>query len=376
MKKPSLFCLCCFLALAAARPALAEPEGPAVSAASAIVLEPRTGTVLYEKAPDERMLVASTTKLMTALVVLEHCPLDDIVVPTAAHAAVEGSSMLLKPGERYTVEELLYGLLLASGNDAAAALADHCAGGMEAFAALMNDRVETLGLQNTHFANSHGLDAPEHYSSARDLAAITAAAMENPVFCRMFASESYTTHGITYYNHNRLLGSCPGCVGGKTGYTRAAGRVLVSVVEREGMRLICVTISDPDDWADHAALYDAMFARWRYQTLPAEGWARVETLSGTQAYVRLDCDLKGMVLPKDSEVRLKARLPRFVYAPVMAGERAGSAGVYVDGALAVTAELRYGETVSLDRAVPLSAWERFRRVLSWSPPAGIYYLTK
>ena len=376
IKKRILLPLCTLLCLAFTCPVRAISEGPAVSAASAIVLEPRTGTVLYEKAPDKPMLVASTTKLMTALVVLEHCALDEAVIPTQAHAAVEGSSMLLRPGERYSVEDLLYGLLLASGNDAAAALADHCAGGMEAFAALMNAKAEELGLRNSHFENAHGLDAPEHYSSARDLAAITAAAMELPVFCRMFATEAYTTHGITYYNHNRLLGTCPGCIGGKTGYTRAAGRVLVSVVEREGMRLICVTVSDPDDWADHAALYDAMFARWRFLALPGTGWERIETVSGTRGFVRLDCDVLGAVLPKDSEVRLEARLPRFVYAPVAAGDRVGGITVYVDGAPAVEAELRCGETVPLDRAVPLSAWERFRRLWAWSSPAGPYYLTK
>ncbi|MBR1658934.1 MAG: D-alanyl-D-alanine carboxypeptidase, partial [Oscillospiraceae bacterium] len=345
-----------------------------VSAASAIVLEPRTGTVLYEKHPDERMLVASTTKIMTALVVLEHCALEERIVPTAAHAAVEGSSMLLKPGESYTVEEVLYGLLLASGNDAGAALADHCGGSMEGFAALMNEKAEALGLQNTHFANAHGLDAPEHYSTARDLAAITAAAMENPVFCRMFSTTQYTTHGITYYNHNQLLRTCPGCIGGKTGYTRAAGRILVSVVEREGMRLICVTVSDPNDWADHAALYDAMYARWRYVALPQEQWQSVETISGTQGYVRLVCDLRGLVLPKETETRLETRLPRFVFAPVTAGEEAGTVTLSVDGRTAATARVLYGETVARDLGASLSAWERFCRLWTNSGGAGVYYL--
>ena len=351
-------------------------EGPEIAAASAIVLEPRTGTVLFEKDPDARMLVASTTKIMTALVVLEHCGLDEIVVPTEAHAAVEGSSMLLKAGEEYTVEEVLYGLLLASGNDAGAALADHCAGSMEAFAALMNEKAAALGLQNTHFENAHGLDAPEHYSSARDLAAITAAAMENPVFCRMFATVRYETHGISYENHNQLLTTCPGCIGGKTGYTRAAGRILVSVVEREGMRLICVTVSDPNDWVDHRNLYDAMYAQWRYLTLPQSGWQQIDAISGTKALVPVRSDISAMLVPKRSEISMEVRLPRFVYAPVTAGEQAGTVDVIIDGKSAATARLYYGESVPLDRTAVLSGWERFRKLWLFSGGTGVYYLTQ
>ena len=143
---------------------LSAPKADAahLGAESAIVYEPRTGTVLFEKDADARRLIASTTKIMTALIALERCALDETVTPTAAHAAVEGSSMYLQPGEDYTVEELLYGLLLASGNDAAAALADHCAGSMEAFAALMNGKCAALGLTNTHFVNAHGLDDDDH----------------------------------------------------------------------------------------------------------------------------------------------------------------------------------------------------------------------
>ena len=223
MKKLLLGLAAALALLGSGRVAAAAPE---ISAASAIVVEPVTGTVLYEKDPDTPRLVASTTKIMTALVVLEHCDLDEILIPTAAHAAVEGSSMYLEPGAAYTVEEVLYGLLLASGNDAAAALADHCAGSMEAFAALMNEKAAALGLQNTHFENAHGLDAPEHYSSARDLAIITAEALKNPVFAQMFGTERYILHGLIYENHNRLLKTCDGCIGGKTGYTRATVSIL------------------------------------------------------------------------------------------------------------------------------------------------------
>ncbi len=345
-----------------------------VSAVSALVLEPFTDTVLYEQDADRRMLVASTTKIMTAMVVLEHCSLSELVEITPAHAAVEGSSMYLRPGEDYTVEELLYGLLLASGNDAAAALADHCAGSMEAFAALMNEKCTELELQNTHFANSHGLDAEDHYSTARDLAHITAAAMEIPAFCEMFSTQSKTIHGITYINHNKLLGSCPGCIGGKTGYTEAAGRILVSCVEREGMRLICVTISDPSDWEDHAALYDAIFSAWQFIPLPGERWQCLETISGTQNAVRLMSDSPGIVTPKDTNVHLVARLPRFVFAPVLAGTAAGEIELWGNDSLLSKIPVYYGETVPMDSSLSISAWERFRRL--WFLSGGIYYLTE
>ena len=331
-----------------------------ISAGSAIVYEPRTGTVLFEKNADKRMLVASTTKIMTALIVLERCGLDETVTATAAQAATEGSAMYLQPGETYTVEDLLFGLLLASGNDAAAALAEYCAGSMEDFAALMNEKCAELGLENTHFVNAHGLDAEGHYSSARDLAIITAAAMENADFCRIFSSRSYACKEQTYVNHNKLLGSCDGCIGGKTGYTNAAGRVLVSCAEREGLRLICVTVSDPRDWDDHAALYNEYFGAYRYVPLPGSGWERISLISGTKHHVKLACDVPGVVVPKDAPVRVSPRLPRFIFAPTVYGAAVGSVDVEIGGETRSYA-LSAAESVPMDPAAPLSAWEQFKR---------------
>ena len=185
------------------------------SATAAILMDGDTGEVLYEKNPDRQMLIASTTKLMTTLVVLERGGLGDVVTVTQQHIA-EGSSMYLKPGDRVTVEELLYGLLLCSGNDAALALADHC-GGLERFVAEMNRKAAELGMTGTSFANPNGLDQKGHYSTARDMAGL------------------------------------------KTGYTRAAGRTLVSCVRRNGRTLVAVTLQDGNDWADHAALYEFGF---------------------------------------------------------------------------------------------------------------------
>lgn len=227
------------------------------SATAAILMDGDTGEVLYEKNPDRRMLIASTTKLMTTLVVLERGGLGDVVTVTQQHIA-EGSSMYLKPGDRVTVEELLYGLLLCSGNDAALALADHC-GGLERFVAEMNRKAAELGMTGTSFANPNGLDQEGHYSTARDMARLAACAVKNETLVRLCSTRSVTVGGRTMTNHNRLLRSIDGCIGLKTGYTRAAGRTLVSCVRRNGRTLVAVTLQDGNDWADHAALYEFGF---------------------------------------------------------------------------------------------------------------------
>lgn len=342
-----------------------------ISAASAIVYEPVTGTVLFEKDPDRRMLVASTTKIMTALIVLENCALDEKVTVKPEHAAVEGSSMYLKAGEDYTVEELLYGLMLASGNDAAAALADHTAGSMEAFAALMNAKCQELGLENTHFVNSHGLDAEGHYSSARDLALITAAAMKDETFCEIFSTKSYSTHGLSYTNHNKLLTTCEGCIGGKTGYTDAAGRILVSTVQREGMTLICVTISDSRDWEDHKALYDECFGSYSFIDLRECG--ELNVISGKRESVGIVSETEGILTEKGVRTEVKYYLPSFVFAPVRRGEEAGRAEIYIDGVLDRTCTLYYGESVAENKKLLLSAWERLSRGMRKMSFRGVYY---
>lgn len=235
----------------------AVAEALEVSATAAVLMDADMGQVLYEKNGDRQMLIASTTKIMTALVVLEHAAPDDVITVTPDHMA-EGSSMYLRAGETVRVEELLYGLLLCSGNDAALALTE-CAGGLTPFVALMNEKAAALGMAHTSFANPNGLDADGHYSTARDMAVLAAAAVENPTFRRICSSRSVTIGQRTMENHNRLLRQVEGCVGLKTGYTQAAGRTLVSCTERDGCRLVAVTLRDGNDWADHAALYDYGF---------------------------------------------------------------------------------------------------------------------
>jgi D-alanyl-D-alanine carboxypeptidase len=208
----------------------------ALSAQKAIVLDAATGRVIYEKDADSRSLIASTTKIMTALVVCEQCNvLDRMRIPKEA-VGIEGSSMYLQEGEVLTIQELLYGLMLRSGNDAAVALAIYCGGTVEGFAQLMNDKARVLGLTGTHFVNSNGLDAPDHYSTARDLAILAAYAMDNPIFYKTVSVKTVTVGQRCLRNHNKLLWQLDGADGVKTGYTRAAGRILV-VLDAEDEQL-------------------------------------------------------------------------------------------------------------------------------------------
>lgn len=318
------------LSIAAAGPALparAAEDVPGHSAASMILIHRESGAVLAEKDADSRRLIASTTKIMTALTALELADPEETVAIDPAWTAVEGSSMYLQAGETYTLRELLYGLLLASGNDGAVAVACLAAGSEAAFVEKMNEKARELGLENTHFENPHGLDGREHYSTARDLAAITAAAMENETFREITSARSRAVHGQTYANHNRLLGECPGVTGGKTGYTKAAGRCLVSTCCRDGLELICVTLSDPDDWRDHAALYDWAYGAYRCVRYPAGTvLAQVPVVAGSEAQAGAALREEAcLCLPAGTEAVPELALPRFVFAAVPQGAPAGSA---------------------------------------------------
>ena len=322
-------------------------QAPGVQAKSAILMT-ADGQTLFEKDADEKLLIASTTKLMTALVCLEQGKLDETVLIKAKHCAVEGSSMYLKAGERRTVRELLTGLLLASGNDAALALADAVGGSEAGFVHLMNRRAEQLEMTHTHFANPHGLDAETHYSTARDLAKLMCACMENADFRAITSTVTAQINGSAYLNHNKLLTRCPGCIGGKTGYTRAAGRCLVSCCERNDLRLICVTLHDPDDWRDHTALYDWAYAGFQWLNLNEVCRFEVPVLSGSRNKLTVQAEADARVLvPTGEKVELRAELPRFVFAPVRRLDVAGSVFVFVQNRELAVFPLFYREGAAL-----------------------------
>ena len=320
----------------------------AISAKSAVLLDAHTGRVLYAKDHHKKSLIASTTKIMTALVICEQCNvLDRVQIPKEA-VGIEGSSMYLREGEILTVQELLYGMMLHSGNDAAVALAIYCGGTVEAFAELMNDKAYRLGLENTHFVNPNGLDHPEHYSTAYDLAVLSAYAMNNPIFARTVSAKSLTVGSRSLRNHNKLLWQFDGAEGIKTGYTKAAGRILVSSASRSGRRLIAVTIHAPNDWQDHKTLLETGFAKYSMTTLVAQGQClgSVEIAGGSEGC----CDLiaaEDFSYPIAADESWQVVLPpqAFVYAPVIEGQVAGRAYVCMDGQPMGAITLLYGRTV-------------------------------
>ena len=333
----------------------------ALSAEKAILTDAVTGRVLYEKNADDRSLIASTTKIMTALVVCEQCNvLDRMRIPKEA-VGIEGSSIYLQDGEVLTIQELLYGLMLHSGNDAAVALAIYCGGTVQGFAELMNDKARQLGMTNSHFENPNGLDAPGHYSTARDLAILASYAMENPIFYKTVSAKNVTIGQRYLRNHNKLLWQVPGADGVKTGYTRAAGRILVSSATRNGRRLIAVTINAPDDWNDHASLLNHGFSEFKQQYIVSRGQivGFLEIEGGESAAVQLlAADDFDFALSQDEETTLLLPGNGFVYAPVTEGADAGFVYVCIDGNRVGKVPVIYGETIEKLPQQRRSFWER------------------
>lgn len=334
--------------------AKAAEAPPAVSAQSAIVYHADEKRVLWEQAADRKMLIASTTKIMTALIALERCGLHEQVVITEQMANVEGSSMYLQKGKTYKMEELLYGLMLASGNDAATAIAIHVAGDLSAFAALMNEKAAELDMDDTCFENPHGLDSEKHYSTALDMAKLATYAMDHPTFAKIVGTRHITIQNLTYVNHNKLLWQCDGVIGLKTGYTKAAGRTLVSCCERNGQRLICVTLSAPDDWNDHKKLYEWAFADHRERVIMGKNHMfEIPLMTGGEEKIAV-APLNDVTsfLKDTEEAKCVVELPRFAFAPVSAGDHAGQVVVYVNGEKVREVPLVFMEEYKLDMEQP------------------------
>ena len=385
MKRILTFSLALVFSLAVL-PVFAE-NAPEVSAQSAILIDAKDACVLIEKDADARLSMASTTKIMTAVLVLETCDLSDVVRIPREAAGVEGSSAYLYENEQILVRDLVYALLLQSANDAAAALAIHACGSVDAFVEQMNAKAQTLGLKDTHFVNPHGLPAEEHYSTARDLAFLMRYALQNSFFTAIVGTRAYTTdprgfsEGEVHYfrHHNRLLSSYPDCIGGKTGFTKEAGRCLVSAAERGGATLICVTLNAPDDWNDHASLFEFGFSQYSEQTLLEKGEVNltIPVVGGTLSEVRvtnteaLSCSLRNA-----DGITICYDLPHFAYAPITGTDqmesgvpayslpmRAGRAYVYQNGVMIAQKDLYYQTTG--DEYIPPTLWERICQFFGW-----------
>ncbi len=324
-----------------------------ISAQAYVVMEADSGEIFAAQNADLRLPCASTTKIMTALLVLESLSPEKTVTISESHTLAEGSKMYLRAGETVSVSDLLYGLLLASGNDAALALAEAAAGSVEAFVARMNEKAVQLGLENTHFQNPSGLPDEAHYSSAKDLAILMAEAMRNEAFARICGTREAVLDGRTVVNHNRLLHTVEGVDGGKTGYTKAAGRCLVSTAIRSGRRLVVVTLNAPDDWDDHKTLYDSAFARFETLDLPSllpELSLRV--VGGDCDTVPLLTDAAEIALTAEERKRLQIviELPRFDYAPLAFGTAVGRVVWMLDGRSVASAELRLNGSAAVQTA--------------------------
>ena len=309
-----------------------------VSARSAVLYAPDSKQFVFEKNAYERLPMASTTKILTALIAIESCDMSETVSIPREAVGIEGSSVYLKEGDELTVKDLVYSLLLQSANDAAAALAYKIGGDIRSFANIMNTRAEALGLTDTHFDNPHGLDSEEHYTTAHDLAIIAAEALDNDTFRNICSTYKYSfTIGDSprvVVNHNKLLKSYDGAIGVKTGYTKRCGRCLVGAAERDGLRLISVTLDAPDDWSDHKRLLD-----YGFDTLEAVSTLDLVDIEFTVAVVsgKSETALARLLVPegdgvivkkRDEDIRVEVDCPRYIAAPAEKGEKIGKVKIY------------------------------------------------
>ncbi len=304
---------------------------PALSARAAALFEPQTGRFIYTKNENERLPIASTTKIMTALVALENLDLDEQIEVDSRAIGIDGSSVYLKEGEILSAEDLIYALMLRSANDAAEALAYRIAGGIEAFSQMMNDRAAEMGLTDTCFKNPHGLDADGHYTTAHDLAIISAQALKNDKFLEISSTYkkniSSNLESRLLVNHNKLLRSYDGCIGVKTGYTKKSGRSLVGAAEKDGLRLISVTIDAPNDWSDHKKLLDYGFATVHSITPIKDGEFSysLPVLNGDKEKINVanDKTVKYIYEGNTPEITKEIYLDRYAVAPIKTGDVVG-----------------------------------------------------
>ncbi len=311
-----------------------------LSAGSAALYEPVSGRFLYTKNSTVKRSMASTTKIATAITAIEHGNLEDTVVTSKKAADVEGSSIWLSEGEKMSLENMLYGLMLSSGNDAAIAIAEHISGSCDEFAKLMNQTAALAGAKDTAFKNPNGLDEEGHYTTAEDLAKITAYGMKNEFFSQLVGTKNKTIPweghewNRSLKNHNKMLFLYDGADGVKTGFTKKSGRCLVSSATKDGIRLICVTLNAPSDWDDHTKMLD-----FGFEQLKAETVVRQNTVAVSVHAEGGDCDLINAVYKSDfilpikegDKYEVKNKLPSAVFAPIKKGDQLGSAEIYLNG---------------------------------------------
>ena len=334
-------------------------DEPSLSAQSAVLINVETKEIIYEKSAHEKRSMASTTKIMTSILAIESGRLSEIV--TAENVNAEGSSIGLKNGYKLTLEALTYGMMLESGNDAAELTAEFLGGCEEEFAVLMNDKASELGMNNTNFVTSSGLDSGEHYSTAYDMALLGSYAIQNPTFREICSTKTKRVDfiepdiSVTFSNHNKLLSLCDGVFGIKTGFTKKSGRCLVSSCERDGRVLVAVTLNAGDDWNDHKKLYDYGF----------------DVCSLNEVYIRLPESVRVYggnlqsvsVALKENPIRLgytdnigkitqKVYLPAFIYAPIESEDIVGRVDLLCGDAVVASYDIYSGEGIEVVEPTP------------------------
>ena len=361
--------ICRFIALALAALTMCSgisvcAAAPAVSASAYVLMDADSGRILLSQNETCELPIASTTKIMTALVALRHSRLTDVVTVKREHLC-EGSSMYLAEGETLPMESLLYGLMLPSGNDAAECIADYCGGGTERFVAWMNETAAALGMSHTTFMNPSGLDETGHHSCALDMARLMACAMQEPAFVQIVSTVTASSGMRTMTNHNKLLGALEGCVGGKTGYTGGAGRTLVTCAERDGLRLIAVTLHDGCDWQDHTALYEYGFSTYHAARAIERGEVRALSAvrGGEEMYVALAAAQSfSYPVAQGESLTLKLEIKETVQAPVRKGQTLGEAVILLDGVEVGRVSLAASKDVREPEAEEATITQRLREL--------------
>ena len=356
-------------------------ENEILISAKSVILCTDGGMLLYEKQADVPLPMASITKVMTAIVALEELRAGEVdiaeklrqeVSVSERAVGVEGSSVYLRAGEKVSYEMLLYSLMLESANDAATAIAYAVAGSEEAFVELMNKKAQALCMDSTVFKNPHGLSADGHYTTARNYARLMSYALNDQLFTEMIGTKKkvYRSEDGAYTrvltNHNRLLSSYKNIIGGKTGFTKLSGRTLVTAAEKDGTRLICVTINAPDDWNDHTKLFEKGFEVLKTVTLtpsdcsfsvPTACGSEAETLIGLKKEIRLTVN-------KDTEVSLRYFCPNILFAPVLEGKAVGRLEIYAGNEKIQEAALYVQKGVSGVKQERKALFERLTELLA------------
>ena len=326
-------------------------------AQASVVIEASTRQIVYGENCHERLPMASTTKIMTAILALDNGNTTDFVTVSENAQNQEGSSIYLRTNDKVELIDLIYGLMLNSGNDAAAAIAEHIGGSVEKFVSMMNSKAAELGCRDTHFSNPSGLFDKEHYSSAYDMALIMSYALKNEEFRKIISTKEYQIemNGSTTYlrNHNKLLWQSEDCIGGKTGFTKIAGRCLVSCAERNGITVIAVTLNDRNDWADHKNMYNFAFSKIDKKDIPEKNSIlctgkvrghRINLLAGDNLAVPY-------VLGKNNKISCKIFLDEKINKDVFVGMKVGYAEIYSGKYLMGTVPVLSGQEIS-DRRKP------------------------